>query len=174
VRLTGEVFGLGLEELYREEVEGIWILSRGVGGGLRHWRTSWEDGERRSGWTGSLEATARRGRSAARIVAQDLALDRADRAGPRSAVAAELSHRVASTVEIAAAIRRERKANAFSWRVRWTPVPAIALTEELMTPGAFATGVEIHVARLCAEVWVAPVDAIGARTGASLTWGNSH
>lgn len=174
VRLTAEAFGLRLEELYQEELVGIWIASRGVGIGLRHWQTSWEGGPRCGGWTGSLEGTAHLRRLAARFVVQDLALGRVHQAGPRCAAAAEISHRIAATVEIAGAIRREHEANLFAWRVRWTPAPAVTLTEELWTPGAFGTGVEFRVARLRAGLWVAPVDAIGARTGASLAWGNSH
>ncbi len=171
VDCLAEIFSFGLDDLYREGIAGLWVSTRGIGVGLRRWQATWEDGLQRNGWAASAEVLLRRGRTSCRIVAQDLAMTRSDRTAPRPALAVALSRPIGSTLDAAAAARRSRLGGAFVWRLRWTPVPCLGLTEEFLTPGTFTSGVELRTSRLRAGLWYAPLAAIGPRTGVSLTWG---
>jgi hypothetical protein len=171
VDCLAEFYSLGLDDLYREGIAGLWVSTRGVGVGLRRWQVTWGDGFQRGGWTASAEVLLRRGRTSGRVVAQDLAMTLPDRTAPRPTLAADFSRSIGATLDAAAAVRRSRLGSAFVWRLRWTPVPCLGLTEEFLTPGTFTSGVELRTSRLRAGLWYAPLAAIGARTGVSLSWG---
>ncbi len=171
VDCLAELFSFGLDDIYREGIAGLWVSTRGIGVGLRRWQVTWADGLQRHGWTASAEVLLRRGRTSGRVVAQDLAVSQSDRTAPRPTLAAICSRPIGSTLDAAAAVRRSRLGGAFVWRLRWTPVPCLGLTEEFLTPGTFTSGVELRTSRLRAGLWYAPLAAIGARTGVSLSWG---
>ena len=171
IRLTSDAFSFGLGDLYREQALGLWISTHALDVGCRRWTVRWEDGLCRGGWTGSIEVRLRRGRTMARLIAQDFARTRPDRAGPQPILAAALVRGIASTVDAGVTLRRDRLGSGLAWSVHWFPAPWAGITEELSDPGLFTTGLELHATGLRVGLWVTPIAAIGARTGVTLSWG---
>jgi hypothetical protein len=169
--LVAELYGFGLHDLYREGIAGLWMSSRGLGIGLRRWQAAWGDGLQRNGWTGCAELALRRGRTSGRLVAENIAPASPDRAGPRPAMAVSLARRIGTALDATASIRRSRLGSTGVWRIHWSPVSAVGLTEEFVTPGSLTSGLELRASRLRVGLWFTPLAAIGPRTGISLSWG---
>jgi hypothetical protein len=164
--LSGDVYSLGLEDLYRESSAGLWFGFRSIGAGIRAWRAAWDDGTSRAGWTCEGDVRRSRGPFAVRFALQGLPLGKGDSCAPeeRFCLAADL--RAGADLLIGAAAIRSATRSILLGRLRWSPLPRFTLSETLIYPGSTArSGIEIGIERLSVGLWVEPSERLGLRTG---------
>ncbi len=165
-KLSGEVYLLALEDLYRESVAGIWAGRGRLYLGVRFWRVGWADGTARSGGTLGVDARPRIRKIRLRVVAQDIAIGRRDVAAPPSCVSISARIRAAQTLDLEIGARRSRGGTLALGGVSWTPLPPFSLYQNLRIPGEIVqSGIECAAPNAAFALWVEPSARLGPRIG---------
>ncbi len=164
--LSGDVYSLGLQNLYRESSAGLWLGFRSIGAGIRAWRTAWEDGTSRAGWTCEGEVRRSRGPFAVRFALQGLTLGERDPSAPEERFCLGADLRAGADLLIGVATIRSTTRSAMLGRLEWSPLPGFSLSETIIFPGSTArSGIEIGTEALSVGLWAEPSERLGLRTG---------
>lgn len=166
VSISGDLYSLGLENLYRESAAGLWLGYRSIGAGVRGWRIGWADGTARAGWTFEGEARRCRGPLAVSFAAQGITTGKRDPAAPESRFCLGADLRAGSDLVLGAAAIRSSDRSAILGRLQWSPLPLLTLHEAILVPGSTSrSGIEIGTATRSVGLWVEPSERLGLRSG---------
>jgi len=164
--LAPEVYVLGLEDIYREALAGLWGGWRELSVGVRRWQASWSDGTRRGGWTLSGCARMHRKGIDLELAAQDIAFRPREASAPRPRFGLTVALRGDENLSFSAGAFRADTEGGMLLRVRWSPWPGVAVHEQLGLPGNdLRSGLEMCAHRARVLLWLDPYLEVGPRVG---------
>jgi hypothetical protein len=170
--LAGEGYVLALDQVYRENLLGIWF---GVGQatlGFRHWQVWWTDFGRRAGWTGSGQAGFRRGRFEVRGAVQDVRLGRGQECAPQQRIGGAVRVRARAGLSFLIAMHRSRDRSGGWVGLRWSYSSLLCLYQEFSIPGgSLRTGLGVETVGKGFGLWFEPTSQLGWRLGLNSRFG---